>query len=210
MKTIKYTIANDEFYFYKLRMYAWDKTKDAIKHGKLVRPNTCEMCLCEEKVEAHHVDYGRPLDVKWLCGICHERAHYAKSPLNPDNNQQTIVELPKKKKRTATILVQIPMENYLVLKDQCDKEKRQVKSAIKSCVVRMNPAVTKIDYEGDHDYTLTQYVPGVSGVVAYDTELQEPKLSRIQEPRGEGHNGVFSMDRFYSLSSRDGRYAEHV
>ena len=93
MKTIKYKVENDEFYFYKLKQHAWKKVNVAEQNGTLVRPDSCELCLCTDKVEAHHVDYDRPLDVKWLCSICHERAHYAKSPLNPNNNPQTYIDL---------------------------------------------------------------------------------------------------------------------
>lgn len=210
MKTIKYTVDNDEFYYYKLRQHAWHKVEAAEKNGTLVRPSSCEMCLCEEKVEAHHVDYGKPLEVKWLCGICHQRAHYAKSPLNPANNPQTFLNLPAEKKSHARIVLEIPMENYLSLKEQCKKEKRQVKAALKSYVVRTHPAKTKIDYEAHNDDPQPQYIPGIPSLVAYDSKLQEPKLSRIQEPRGEGDNSVFAVERFYSLSSRDGRYAQCV
>lgn len=34
----------------------------------------CEECGAEE-AQMHHEDYGRPLDVRWLCVPCHGRAH---------------------------------------------------------------------------------------------------------------------------------------
>ncbi len=48
----------------------------AIRAGKLVRPNRCSGCGCddsEHRIEAHHCDYTRPLDVIWLCTPCHRR-----------------------------------------------------------------------------------------------------------------------------------------
>ena len=50
----------------------------AIKSGKLERPNRCDDCGLERRVEAHHEDYSRPLWVKWLCRSCHRRRHSSK------------------------------------------------------------------------------------------------------------------------------------
>jgi hypothetical protein len=45
----------------------------ARRAGKLVAA-PCDVCGAK-KVEAHHVDYARPLDVRWLCRPCHLREH---------------------------------------------------------------------------------------------------------------------------------------
>jgi hypothetical protein len=45
----------------------------AIRNGTLVR-QPC--CWCgEAKSVAHHEDYDKPLDVKWLCQSCHKKRH---------------------------------------------------------------------------------------------------------------------------------------
>lgn len=49
------------------------KTRRAILSGALVR-QPCEVCG-NPKVDAHHVDYSRPLDVRWLCRRHHADAH---------------------------------------------------------------------------------------------------------------------------------------
>jgi ribosomal protein S27AE len=41
-----------------------------LKTGKVVK-QTCEVCQ-ETKVDAHHDDYSKPLEVRWLC-----RKHHA-------------------------------------------------------------------------------------------------------------------------------------
>lgn len=46
----------------------------ALKHGRLTR-QPCSSCG-EVKSQAHHDDYSKPLDVRWLCFRCHrEKAH---------------------------------------------------------------------------------------------------------------------------------------
>ncbi len=47
----------------------------AVKRGDLVRPSTCSKCGEAGRIEGHHPDYDRPLDVVWLCADCHERHH---------------------------------------------------------------------------------------------------------------------------------------
>ena len=48
----------------------------ALKSGDLIRPSFCSACGCsdaEHRIEAHHYDYSKPLDVIWLCTPCHAR-----------------------------------------------------------------------------------------------------------------------------------------
>src|SRR3990170_3242747 len=39
----------------------------------LIEPKPCE--VCGEAAEKHHQDYGKPLDVRWLCRIHHVEHH---------------------------------------------------------------------------------------------------------------------------------------
>ena len=47
----------------------------AIKQGKLIQEDICEICGQEDNVEAHHQNYDKPLKVNWLCSSCHHRVH---------------------------------------------------------------------------------------------------------------------------------------
>lgn len=49
-------------------------TNKAIRNGILVR-QSCEVCGTSEKVEAHHDDYNKPLEVRWLCRTHHDEHH---------------------------------------------------------------------------------------------------------------------------------------
>ncbi len=46
----------------------------AIRRGGLFR-EPCEVCCSEENVHAHHDDYLKPLNVRWLCAPCHKQWH---------------------------------------------------------------------------------------------------------------------------------------
>lgn len=36
----------------------------------------CEVCGRTRNVDAHHDDYAKPLDVRWLCRSHHRKLHY--------------------------------------------------------------------------------------------------------------------------------------
>ena len=48
---------------------------EAIKSGKLTKPNKCIVCNKERYITAHHKDYNNRLDVLWLCASCHKKLH---------------------------------------------------------------------------------------------------------------------------------------
>ncbi len=55
-------------------------TSSAIRSGKLVRPAACENCGGDWNglgIDAHHTDYTKPLEVVWLCHLCHIKADAA-------------------------------------------------------------------------------------------------------------------------------------
>lgn len=58
---------------YKAKDKCWNLAQYAITKGILVR-EPCVICG-EMKVEAHHEDYFKPLEVKWLCAKHHRDRH---------------------------------------------------------------------------------------------------------------------------------------
>lgn len=51
--------------------------KKAIQEGKLVKPEQCSQCNRRNiRINAHHEDYTKPLDVIWLCCRCHVLLHH--------------------------------------------------------------------------------------------------------------------------------------
>lgn len=48
--------------------------RNAVKYGK-VKKLSCQKCG-QEKVQAHHYDYSKPLDVIWLCQKHHQELHF--------------------------------------------------------------------------------------------------------------------------------------
>ena len=54
---------------------AHQAVKRAIDEGILIRPANCSACFKPARLEAHHKDYSKPLEVDWLCASCHRLEH---------------------------------------------------------------------------------------------------------------------------------------
>jgi hypothetical protein len=56
---------------------------NAVRDGRLLKPSACSRCGREGvRLEGHHDDYSKPLDVVWMCCRCHRR-HHADNPHLP-------------------------------------------------------------------------------------------------------------------------------
>lgn len=55
------------------RRRAYQAVQNAVRHGGLIK-EACEACG-DENTHAHHDDYCRPLEVRWLCRPHHAEAH---------------------------------------------------------------------------------------------------------------------------------------
>ena len=53
---------------------AHNMVDNAVRGGKLHR-QPCEICGAKKKVHAHHDDYLKPLNVRWLCAAHHKQWH---------------------------------------------------------------------------------------------------------------------------------------
>src|SRR6187401_588540 len=60
---------------YPERTAARSAVGNAIRDGRLAQ-KPCEMCG-EAKSQAHHENYARPLDVRWMCFKCHREHGHA-------------------------------------------------------------------------------------------------------------------------------------
>lgn len=47
----------------------------AVRKGILIRPDHCTRCLIPCSPQGHHDDHSKPLEVMWLCPICHAQRH---------------------------------------------------------------------------------------------------------------------------------------
>lgn len=60
------------------RTEARQQLNNAVRRGEIEKPDMCSDCGKPGMVTGHHEDYGRPLDVVWLCWECHGVRHRGK------------------------------------------------------------------------------------------------------------------------------------
>ena len=48
---------------------------NAIRDKRLKKPDKCSECGRKCRIHGHHEDYYKPLDVIWVCQICHKKRH---------------------------------------------------------------------------------------------------------------------------------------
>lgn len=71
-KRIKYSLDKEV----KLKSKAKDIVNSEINKGNMKRPLYCSKCKDHSlKIEGHHEDYDKPLEVIWLCRKCHKLEH---------------------------------------------------------------------------------------------------------------------------------------
>ena len=62
---------------------AWSAVSKEIRAGRLTR-GPCLLCGTTVRVQAHHEDYAKPLEVEWLCFKCHREHRHGQVVSNPD------------------------------------------------------------------------------------------------------------------------------
>jgi hypothetical protein len=61
---------------YPERKKAHNIVNNAIRDEKITRPDACSICNSNTCIiQAHHLDYCKPLDVIWVCPSCHKEIH---------------------------------------------------------------------------------------------------------------------------------------
>ena len=56
----------------------------ALRSGLIARPIACQSCGNSCRLEMHHEDYARPVDVRWLCKPCHAVADKARRAIEAE------------------------------------------------------------------------------------------------------------------------------
>lgn len=80
----------------KIKWNAYQKVRRAVKTGQILRPCNCSKCGRIAKLHAHHEDYDRPFDIKWLCNSCHRKIHSNKGKTYNCMKKLTLTEIAKR------------------------------------------------------------------------------------------------------------------
>ncbi len=208
----EYTVKQVELIAFKKRKYVRTLTNKAIRSGKLIRPSDCELCCRHGKVEAHHVDYGRPFAVTWLCKRCHVKAHKNDHPLNPDNNHQSAMPHLIDEYKNISITFQMPIGNFLALQNQSEKTGKPIATILRDQAqsafpvfnpqMQFNLEVTKNDKPQDVKHERVQSLATNEGL------RQQSKCTVLQKIwRSRNYNLRGMEQQLFAISERHGQNA---
>lgn len=62
-----------------------------LRRGKIQKPDECSCCKDAPVEQMHHEDYGKPLEITWLCRDCHRELHVERLRMKP--HRMTKVEM---------------------------------------------------------------------------------------------------------------------
>lgn len=57
------------------KILARRKVNDSLKRKKIEKHENCQICGIMNKLQAHHCDYNKKLDIIWVCLECHLMIH---------------------------------------------------------------------------------------------------------------------------------------
>lgn len=97
-KRYKHRYAKRRDYFIEYQRNYYLKNSDIVKAGRMVNnalkkgelvKQKCEICS-HDKTVAHHDDYNKPLDIRWLCQSCHRLWHANNKPIRIPHPHHTL------------------------------------------------------------------------------------------------------------------------
>ena len=73
--------------------------ENEVHYGRVHNPGKCSICGTESRfkdgrqaIQAHHDDYNKPLDVRWLCQKCHHEWHKHNKPIRYTGEPEASVD----------------------------------------------------------------------------------------------------------------------
>jgi hypothetical protein len=186
-KTVQYDIKYDEVLEYKRRKSARLALHRAICAGHVTKAKCCELCSEKTKLDGHHIDYGKPLDVKWLCKKCHGIAHTDGHEWNPDCNEQTGIEdVTLNDKDYIRVNFTIPVEEYIQLQMECEERKISVACRLRQVLIQSK--------EDENDEPQHEKHARVSSLEQNETSVPKPKVKPVPEPRSKRNRDMQRVD----------------
>lgn len=182
----------------KRRRYARNMVSKAIRHGTLVKGNRCQVCdEMKNDIESHHIDYGQPLKVMWLCKECHGKAHRKNSKLNPNNNVQTPISFINEKHERVQISFQIPVKNFIYLMELSEKTGKPISKLVEKEILQKFPVQSnqlEFNFEVKNDKPQHEPFKRVSSMAKNEVLGIKPESQTVQRLRGNRDSDMSRME----------------
>lgn len=190
-----YSIKETDFVEYKGKCKARNMVKKALKTGEIKKPKQCELCDKKTSLEAHHIDYTKPLEVYWLCDACHGVAHRHGHPLNPSDKVPPLNWEDGDMVHVATL---IPFPTFVYLKKLSHGKKIPLAQLLRLAVISQYPVDDKqlyFDLENDNAQTLRESNKRVRSLDEDEESMLQQKSKKLSDLRRQRHPSLPGMER---------------
>jgi len=211
MKVHEYTVTEEEILQFKKRKYVRRMTDRAITRGDLIRAECCGMCCKNRPTQAHHIDYGKPFDVRWLCSKCHGKVHRRDHEWNPENNEQSPLPVELNSVNLVTVTFTIPAKNFLAMREEASIKGVGISTLLKEeALVRFKVKSRQLEFnfeENMNDKPQQIRNQRVQSVVKDEVALLQSKSATIQKIRSKRNLNLRAMEG--ELFPVSGGYGSH-
>lgn len=181
MPTAQITLKYSEYAHYKQKYKARQAVHRALKKKLLIRPTHCEICDREGIIEAHHIDYSKPLLVFWLCQSCHGVAHRKGHALNPVKTHSEVCDV----KSSIFAGSCLPFEQFVYLKELASDNNTTIAALIRVALMKTYPLTDPqktFDLDQQHEKDRC-YEKEICDLAEDARSLQEQKFEQLQSIR---------------------------
>lgn len=216
MDTKYYRLKDREVLNFKRRRYARMLVAKAIKQGTIKRATCCDLCKEQKsEIQAHHVDYGRPLDVLWLCTTCHGLAHRKRHKLNPNNNPQTPMPYAIDANELVPVTIMLPVSNFIHLQQVARHLATPISKIIKKEILELYPIKNnqlELNLGGEtNDIAQNAGERRVQSLATNERKLLQQKRARVSKVRSKGNSSMQRMENeLFPVLQRHGTNAKNV
>lgn len=213
MPQTNYKISEAELVAFKKRRYSRMAVQKALKSGEMRKALCCNLCNEKRMLEAHHIDYGQPFSVMWLCSTCHGKAHRKDSPLNPKNNSQSPLPFVGEKYKNVAVTFTIPIENFLALKKESEDTKKTISEILRKEVIKKYPVLNRqLElFEEINDDSQKIIQSGICSMDKNESLLPKQKYSTVSKIRSKRNlNRQRVGEGFPEIYGRNGKDAREL
>lgn len=134
---ISYHISEKDYLEYKIKFLARRKINAAVRKGLIKRAECCEVCDKRGPVDAHHIDYARPIDVTWLCEACHGESHRKGSILAPQKMTRSAACY--ERLESAPLHTNVPFATFACIKRIAEQQGVTVAHILRQAIMERYP-----------------------------------------------------------------------
>lgn len=194
-----YKVSTKDYIDFKKKKIARLAVTRALRQGYLIRSDVCEMCNSQCKTNAHHIDYGKPLSVLWVCIKCHGLCHRSDHNLNPNNNTQTPTSTVWDHSDSITISLSIPIKQFMILKEESKKQNKKISSMLRQNISEKYPLESfqmEFNFEGNVN-DKSQNVPNkdIQRMESDKVSVLQSENKQVSIIRTERDKSVSGMER---------------